>query len=108
MTITNEQIAGWMDDLSSLRKNPLRVMAHTDLLSLLTELQAHRSKVTALEAFVSSFHVTVVDNVYKDVSLHLEQPHALSLRLTNSSDKSWIYADFEERRRAALAAGGRK
>jgi hypothetical protein len=59
--------------------------------------------VAKLRAFAESFHVTVVDNFYKDVTLVLEQPHTLAIRLQNDSTKSWIFADLEERRRAALS-----
>lgn len=55
-----------------------------------------------LREFASSFHITVVDNFYKDVTLHLDSPHALSIRLRNDSSKSWLFADLETRRRAAL------
>lgn len=59
----------------------------------------------ALRAFAESFHVTVVDNFYQDVTLVLEQPHTLAIRLQNDSTKSWIFADLESRRKAALAQG---
>ena len=68
-------------------------------------------KAAALRSFAKSFHVSVVEeSVYKDVTLHLDAPHALSIRLRNNSDKSWIFADLEGRRIAALAAlnGGRE
>lgn len=54
--------------------------------------------------FLESFHITVAkDSFYQDVTLHLDAPHSLSIRLRNDSTKSWIFADLEERRRAALA-----
>ena len=62
------------------------------------------SETDLLREFAESFHVTVVDNTYQDVTLHLDAPHALSIRLMNSSDKSWLFKDLEERRLAALSA----
>jgi len=59
----------------------------------------------ALRAFAASFHVTVVDNFFQDVTLVLEQPHSLAIRLRNDSTKSWIFADLEARRKAALSKG---
>ncbi len=60
--------------------------------------------VGVLREFAESFHFTVLDNTYKDVTLHLDKPHALSIRLTNSSDKSWLFQDLEARRLSALAS----
>lgn len=64
---------------------------------------ADKAALIALRAFAESFHVTVVDNFYKDVALHLVSPHSLSLRLRNDSSKSWIFADLEKRRVEALS-----
>lgn len=57
---------------------------------------------TRLRAFVEGFHFTICDNFYKDVSLTLSRPHSLSIRVRVDSSKSWIFADFEKRRLAAL------
>jgi hypothetical protein len=35
----------------------------------------------AVREFLESFHITVVDNFYKDVTLVLEKPHTLAIRL---------------------------
>lgn len=51
--MTPEKIAQWIDDLKTLRRNPLRVMSHTDLLSILTELTALREQVASAKAMES-------------------------------------------------------
>src|SRR6185295_13547543 len=68
-------------------------------------VQKLEAENAALRAFAESFHVTVVDNFHQDVTLVLEQPHSLAVRLRNDSTKSWIFADLEARRKAALAQG---
>lgn len=65
------------------------------------------SQVEKLVAFAGSFHITVVDNFYKDVTLVLERPHSLAMRLQNDSSHSWVFADLETRRKAALTSSAR-
>lgn len=64
------------------------------------DLEAENAR---LREFASSFHVAVSEGRFcDDVTLHLERPHSLSLRIQNDSRKSRLFADLEERRRAAL------
>jgi hypothetical protein len=64
---------------------------------------AHAKLAKAVEA-LRSFKLTCNESsVYKDCTLHFVEPHALSLRLNIGSDKAFIVADFEARRRAVLA-----
>ncbi|MCO7736394.1 hypothetical protein NJB95_07185 [Brucella intermedia] len=67
-----------------------------------TKLEAAEKELERLTEFANSFHITVVDNFYKDVTLHLVAPHSLSIRIPNDSTKSFIFKDLEERRRAVL------
>lgn len=79
------------------------------LVKVWKQRKALEAKLTAAEKarerlteFANSFHVTVVDNFYNDVTMHLDMPHSLSIRIPNDSSKSFIFKDLEERRRAAL------
>jgi len=66
-------------------------------------LSEFQKREAGLREFAESFHITVcADSFYKDVSLHLDTPHSFAARLRNDSTKSWIFADLEARRVAAL------
>src|SRR5688572_16457406 len=63
------------------------------VLHILDQCAAAISSLTAerdaLREFAESFYITVVqDSFYKDVTLHLDKPHSLSIRIRNDSSKS--------------------
>jgi hypothetical protein len=76
--------------------------------SLAAKVIALRKRVEAADAMAEALEsigmTCVTDSFYKDCTLSFVSPHALTMRLHNDSTKSFIVADFENRRVAALAA----
>lgn len=59
--------------------------------------------LTDVLTFLESFNLTVCENLpYKDTSIATHSPHSFYARLNTTSDKAWIFADLEKRRKSAI------
>lgn len=68
------------------------------------DLAASQALCAELREVLESFHMTCVESSrYKDCSITFHRPHCAYMRLSNDSRVSFVVADFEKRRLAALA-----